>query len=239
MLQDSSGIGVNPSCTLTVTNVISGQGPLVKYGTGLLVVSNANNTFSGGWTVNDGVLAFASPAAATNAWGSVWVSTNTACAVAFQFPNIQSGLGVIKNGSGTPPLSLGAVALFAANANENVNMNGLIDMSLVAAENLTYGGTYKPVDADGSGRNRLGAMPGITLTYTNTIKDPNNTSSFLLIGGISGGFGGTVFLAGSNTYSGGGCPTPGCTERFGTTAIMGGTLYITNESALGALALVV
>ena len=198
------------------------------------MVSNANNTFSGGWTVNDGVLAFASPAAATNAWGSVWVSTNTACAVAFQFPNIQSGLGVIKNGSGTPPLSLGGVALYAANANENVDMNGLIDMSLVAAENLTYGGTYKPVDAGGGGRNRLAAMPGATLTYTNTIKDAIDGPSFLVVGGFGGDFGGTVFLTASNTYSGGGCPTPGCTEQFGTTALMGGTLYITNESALGA-----
>ena len=229
VLQDSSGIGVDPFSRLTVTNVISGTGPLTKYRAGVLVLS-ANNTYSGGTMLNEGVLAYGN-AGAVPKDSSVTVSNG---AVGFLFPNIQSALGVIANGNGVNP-SLGGVALFATNVNENINFTAanLLYMSLVAAENVTYGGTYTPYDHGDGGRYRLGAMAGATLTYTNTIVDATDGPSFLLIGGFGGAFGGTVFMTASNSYTGGGGGAPASGEGFGATALMGSTLYITNEAALG------
>ena len=231
VLKDASGIGVDAFSTLTVTNVISGTGPLTKYGAGVLVLGT-NNTFTGGTIVNGGVLAYGN-ANAVPTDNSVTVTNG---AVGFLFTGIQASLGTaIANGAGSTP-NVGGVALFAMNANENINFGltapgaNLEEMSLVAAENLTYSGTYTPWDHGDGGRYRLGAMAGVTLTYTNTIADAIDGSSWLVIGGFSGGYNGTVVLEGNNTYSG----YNASIENFGATTVMGGTLYITNDAALGA-----
>ena len=235
VLKNASGIGVDPFSTLTVTNVISGTGPLTKYGAGVLVLGT-NNSFTGGTIVNGGVLAYGN-ANAVPTDNSVTVTNG---AVGFQFSGVQARLGAaIANGAGSTP-NVGGVALFAMNANEDFNFGAtapganLEEMSLVAAENLTYSGTYTPWDhgaGEGAGgRYRIGAMAGVTLTYTNTIADAIDGSSWLVIGGFNGGYSGTVVLEGNNTYSG-----DNARIDFGAaTTVMGGTLYITNDAALGA-----
>jgi len=175
---------------LTLGGIISGSGSaLTKAGGGLLTL-NANNTFSGPVTINDGVVSIASDANL----GATPASATT-------------GRIVINNGA------LRTTASFAINANRGIGVgDGTIDVPV--GRTLTYGGV---IANNGAGNLSKLSFGGLTLsganTYTGNTAIKNGTvtldfaavgapvnniissSSHLVLGGENAGLGTTNFSA--------------------------------------------
>jgi autotransporter-associated beta strand protein len=214
---------VNSTANQTITGVISGGGALNKANTGTLVLT-ANNTHSGSITLSGGVLEVASNGLFRNSDGTA--AFNSSAVV-----TIHSG-GTLKlksyayNGDG----GLGGLRDHAVNRVINGGTLEVTGASHSSGQDFTVGtngGTfrYQP------------ASSGDTLTLTgnaNTNTLLNGVLTFDAVGNIaandiiegSGGIlktgGGTLTLAGANTYT-------------GDTVVSNGTLVISGSVSTGNL----
>ncbi len=195
------GDGVNPidnlilqSGTLkNVAQINGGASPLTKTGSGTLYL-DGTNTYTSATAINGGLLQFQNTSAFP--YYNV-INLNAGGALAATFTNLTGAyelLTFVASGSA------GMFALLPVQASQNFDYNNIGGQSypnliLGAATNLTYGGTYTPYQNGGTNYWRLGAITGVTFTYTNAIN-----SGELHING--GGHGGTVVLTANNTLTG-------------------------------------
>jgi len=186
----------------STSGAISGSGALVNAGSGIVTLAGSNS-YSGGTTINSGVLKFAS-ATAVPASGLIAMSANTA--VAFDFTGVQAilnaNLGTVSAASSiaVTPISAGEnIDLSAIGANKNTYLG--------AVGSVTYTGVFTPFTA---GAYQLGG--GGTLTYNPAITGSSSLS-------VGGGLPGTVILRGTNNYSGGTTINAGVLEFASATAV--------------------
>jgi fibronectin-binding autotransporter adhesin len=186
-------LNFNNANAVTVDGVVGdgalgGKIAVTKNGFGTTILS-ATNTYTGGSTINAGVLQFGSALAIAGAGQNVVVNSGGTAAFGYAFD--QSTLtGRIVAGSN------GTVALAADNSNDlDFAASGLTNLSLGASGGAyTYSGSlWTP-----SGNiYRLGGGGG-TLVFNPTLTGASNS---LLVGGNNSG--GTVTLVNAGTYGGG------------------------------------
>ncbi len=213
-----------------ISGAISGNGSLIKVGTGNLTLTGAN-TYTGNTTITNGVLTFTG---ATN--GLLGNIINNAALVFNQaanssFNQVISGSGTVtKSGAGTLTLVGNNTyngGTFLNGGTLSVNANNRLG---AAAGGLTFnGGTLRTTATFASNR-------GVTLNAGggtfNT--DPGTT---LAMSGVIGGTGpltkvgtGNLILSGANTYTGNTTITAGILTFTGDTSNLGGN--IANNAAL-------
>jgi fibronectin-binding autotransporter adhesin len=203
----------NVAYTLTGTGSIAGLGGLTMNGPGSLTMSTSN-TFSGGTTLNNGLL----NANAAQALGTGTLSVNGGTLNVNAAQAISSGTlnGGLLDANANAALGSGPLTI---NGGTLGNTSGSVTLS----NNAQYW------NADfvfsGPGNLNLGTGP-VTLSTSRTV---TVTGGNLTVGGTVSGTGasltlagaGGLILAGPNTYNSG-------------TLILGGTLTAANNSALGA-----
>ena len=230
----AAAIGDSVNVAGTSGVLASGTTAITKAGNGTWILSGTN-TFSGGVTINNGVLGFTSAAAiganSVNGPATVLVNSNGAVALAGALATgIQTTLNRIS------PLSTGTVAL-TANSSENINFDGgagagLPQATLGAYGNATYTGTLTPFGT----QYRLGGGGGVLTMPNGGLTGPrivqiggggpfNNAGAFQF--NPTAGFyqnpnlNGAVVLGGTSDYTG------------GTVLNAGGIVSATSVTALG------
>ncbi|MGS1010052.1 autotransporter-associated beta strand repeat-containing protein [Achromobacter anxifer] len=231
------GLTLDAFNPLTLSGQLSGSGTLTKNGTGMLVLDNAANDYSGGTTLNSGTLALGSAAAlgrgdlsvngASNLQSTTAQTLGTAIKLGATLSvlggndlvlsgNISGNGGLAKNGASTLTLTgindfLGGVALNAGTLLLD-NGSALGKGTLTTAAGTTLGAS-----------NNMTATNPIGLNGDLTI---NGRANLSLNGVISGSGNLTkndssiLRLAGANTFQ-------------GNVLLNAGTLYIGNADALG------
>ncbi len=186
---------------LTINGAASSFGGSIQDGAsggriGIAVAGNTmlvsgTNSFTGGTSLTGGVTTYASPASVSAVGRNVLVGAGGV--VAFNFSGVQQQLVSDINGAST-----GTVALTVTNSAENVDFSAATGgnqpgVFLGASGTVNYMGTFTP---NISTAYRLGGGGG-TLTFNQNI---TGATTGLTIGGAAGG---TVVLAGNNTFGGG------------------------------------
>jgi autotransporter-associated beta strand protein len=222
---------------LTVGGVISGAQSLTKNGTGALIL-NGTNSFTGSLVINNGLVRAGDLNAALGAgtvtinggvlesFGSAGRNYNRAITVTGNTTNIvnrsTAGAGLpVTNGT----LTLGT-AIYSVTAGTNVTSGtaNLIHTNL----NLTGGGTLRALNSAGGGNVELTVAGTIANLGNNLTLDAQGNGRIRITGNITGAGGliipststGTNILAGDNS------------GMVGGVTVNGGTLILTNGSAL-------
>ncbi len=204
----------------TITAKLSGAGTLTKNTSGTVVLSGSNS-YTGGTTINGGVLQFAA-STALPASGNITINTGGTLQASGPYSLVGGTTGWLYSGR-IVNTSAGTIALVQDEGNINMAVAGYTSLSLGAiGNNVTYTGTLTPVN----NIYRLGGGGG-TLTVNSNLVDGSSRS--LVVGG--GGSGGIVVLAGTgNTYSGGTTVSAG-TLRLGNASALGSTLALTTVAS--------
>jgi fibronectin-binding autotransporter adhesin len=205
---------------ITVSGAVSGSGGMVKDGTGLLILSNAANSF-GGLQINAGQVTLQTNATVTGlsgSGGSLALSGGTLTVNASadsSFAGSISGAGnLTKAGAGTLNLSNTATSFGALQ----------IDAGRVAVQtNATITGL------SGSGGDL--ALAGGTLTV-NTSADSSFGQVISGAGALTKSGAGALVLSASNSYSGGTTLSAGVLRLGDNSALGTGTLAVTASSTL-------
>ena len=196
-------LAFNRSDVFTNASVITGTGVLVQNGMGTLVLTNSNNTYSGGTVVQSGTLKLAAvgafPGNALTVTGGIFdengnaitvtalngtggTITNTSGltdSVGGSFAGVLAGLGVLVHNGGT--LALGGANVFSGGV---IVSNGL----LLAAHNNALGSSPATV------------INGATLALSNNLSGVGNA---VTISGLGASGGGALRnLIGNNIYNG-------------------------------------
>jgi outer membrane autotransporter protein len=240
---DNASLILDQASDGTHTGGISGSGSLTKAGPGALL-QNGAVTYSGITTVNGGVLLLNSPLSASSgivlnggALGAISQHTTSLTqdiTIASTGSGLYSGLGVNLLVSGTvsggqlTKSGAGAVTLTGSNSFSGINVTGGL---LRFASNENLGALEAPIVLNGGS---VGTTSDATVPLVAHSIDLQGSggidvaSNFLVWTGNISGSGqfvkngaGLLDLRGVDTYSGG-------------TSILGGTLAITSDSALGA-----
>ncbi len=191
----------------TVTANLGDAGILSKSTTGTVVLSGSNS-YTGGTTINGGVLQFAATSAIPTS-GNITINSGGILQASGAYSQVGGTTGWLASGK-IGNTSAGTIALIQDEG--GINMAGYANLSLGAIGNVTYTGTLTPEN----NIYRLGGGGG-TLTVNSNLVDSSSRS--LVVGSGSGGI---VILAGTgDNYSGG-------------TTVSAGTLQLGNASALGS-----
>ncbi|MES2501885.1 MAG: filamentous hemagglutinin N-terminal domain-containing protein [Pseudomonadota bacterium] len=230
---DNSGaISINNTDTLTVSGVIAGAGTtMTKSGAGSLIYAGAN-TYTGGTTVNAGVLQIGNGATS----GSIVDAgniTNNATVVfnrsdAHGYGGVISGTGVVeKSGTGVFTLSGSNIYTGATKVNAGtLTLSAADRIHDASALTLALGATF---DLN-SYAETVGSIAGAgsIMMGTAALTSGGNNLSTIFSGVVSGTAAnfnkvgtGTLSLSGNNTYT-------------GVTNVQAGTLTAAHANALGA-----
>ena len=172
---------------LTGTGQIVGETGLTKNGTGTLFLSVANNTYSGGTTVNGGTLMVSNTAGSATGSGSVTVNVGGTLAGA----GIISGAVTVNSGGALAPgnplgtLTLGNTLTLAAGSTTYVLVrhSPLANDSVHVSGQLTEGGTLNVSDLGSGGFTAGDSFPLFSAgTYAGSFDDyvlPPLTGNFV------------------------------------------------------------
>ncbi len=210
----------------TISANMTGTGGVTTFGPGTLTLAGTSNTFSGGLTINQGVLSVSS---------NVNLGATTG-------NNITFGGGTLQFGAAFSPSSSRAITLDAGGGTIDTEANaitvasaigGVGGLSKVGSGTLTVtgGNTYTGSTTIEAGTLKVGAGGNLGTSAANVVNNGalvfNASGPQSISGVISGtgtitqsGSGSTVALSGSNTYT-------------GATTISSGTLQVGNSNALG------
>ena len=228
-IADGGNLAFARSDVVTNSLVFSGTpSSIIQNGNGTLVLTNAAPAF-GTAVANAGVLRFTTPATIPGAGASVTLNNGGAVAADGAYATVTDWL----NSGRITTSSAGGLAL-TGDTSEAVDMTtaggGLYaDLSLGAADNLTYTGLLTPL----GGVYRLGGGGG-TLNFASAL-----TSGSVVISGSAG----AVVFAASNTFAGGLTVKSGTLRAghpnglgSGLVTVVGGILQVnTNLQAVGGI----
>jgi autotransporter-associated beta strand protein len=189
------------------SGVLAGTTRLFKTGSGQLNL-NTTNTYSGGTTINDGVVQVGD---GVNFSGSIGGNITNNDTLIFNNPGpVSSSAGI--SGSGTL-IKRGAGTLTLSGTQSYTNL------TTIEAGTLEFSGT--PPSGDITNNGVLTFKPSSSLTYGGTISGPGAV--------ITASSGNTVTLGGTNSFSGGLTITAGNLQLLNSSAA--GTGPITNTSS--------
>jgi fibronectin-binding autotransporter adhesin len=224
----------------TVTGGIGGPGSLTKAGTGTLVVANGGATYSGGTTVQAGVLQVGNGTSINGSLGgdnsaSGNVSLAVGATLRFANPFAQDYSGVVSGSGSVAKTSGGALLLggsntFTGGLTISDGTLQLADASALGPNGATVTVSGGTLDLGGvnPALGTLNSSPGSTIMLgAATLAVGDGDANSTISGTVSGSGGsltingtGTTVLAGSNSYSG------------ATTFTSVGTLSLANSQAL-------
>jgi autotransporter-associated beta strand protein len=228
LMADVSSV-VNP---ITLSGKISGSGGLVKAGAGLDILSNTNNNFGGGLTINQGVLQLGASNVIPDGASAGDVTVNDTLDMHGYSEGINglngAGTGVVTTkAAGTPTLTEGNNNASSTFTGIIQNGSGTLTLSKTGSGSLTLSGanTY-------SGGTNLNAG---TLNINGTAAIGATASRLTIAGGttIDNSSGGPITLANNNTQTWNGNFTFTGTQslNMGTGAVtLGATPQITVSS---------
>ena len=237
----TGGLTIEAFNQLTLSGQLSGSGTLTKNGTGILVLDNAANDYSGGTTLNNGTLVLSSAAAlgrgGLSVNGASALQTTTALSLATDIDlgatlsmNVANNLTLSGNITGSGGLAkTGSGALFLTGANHFSGGVNLTAGSLLVASNTALGSGGLTLGASGLSLDSTAAVSlgnGIALG-SNQRLILAGSNALTLSGPISGNASGLdkngaadLTLSGANTFTGG-------------VKLNAGKLIIGRDSALG------
>ncbi len=218
-------ISANFTDTLTLDAAISGGGALSKSGAGTLILT-ADNTYTGGTTINGGTLQLGNGGASGSIVGDV--TDNGTLAInrsdVFTFGGVISGSGgFAQNGTGTTILTANNTYTGPTEVNAGtLQAGGANVLAPNSAFTVASGATLNLASFDQT----IGSLAGagsVTLGSA-TFTTGNDNTSTIFAGTISGSGNvikmgdGTFVLAGTNTYTGNTVVNAGTLEVDGTIA---------------------
>jgi autotransporter-associated beta strand protein len=178
LTSDSGGItGVAQTLfasTLNLTGSISGSGPILKLGSGNLLLSGSNTAYTGNFIVTGGLLQFANNTTAVGG-STITLRDGGVVSVTSAATDLTGGMSqAFLNRVTVAADSIGVVAL-GANSNSNLNFNSpnLANANLGATIPVTYTGTLTPYGNTykiGGG----GPQSSITLPNADELTGANN-----------------------------------------------------------------
>ncbi len=217
-INDAGGLIDTQGNTGTLDGVLSGTGELTKDGTGTLVLTNADNSYSGNTHIKDGTLRLS---------GAGWITGNVTNNGTFEFASngdhnfsgIISGTGsVVQSGAGT------TITLSGRNAYSGGTSITAGTLAISEDDNLGTGGFTIANNATLQLTDSFAFSHAVVLNAGGTIDTGANNNTLAAVvsgtGGLTKTGGGTLMLSGTNTYTGG-------------TTINGGTLQISADANLG------
>ena len=213
---NSGNLFVGGAGDLTIDGPISSSGGLKKIGTGALTLNTAgySNTYSGGTTIDEGMLFFATSGSLPST-GLVTINPGGSLAAAGANPGVSAWIGSGRINTG----SSGALLLDIDTSGIDLRAGGYNNLYIGSWGNHSLGGTLTP----GANGYRLGGGNGI-LTVTSRLTNPNPQSPRSLWVDY-----GRVVLWNMSNYSGG-TTINGGTLTFNTTSSLPGTGSITINS---------
>ena len=214
---DEGGVlNLDNASVLVYSGGISGRGKVVVNGTGSITLTG-DNTYSGGTTIDSGLLEFEGSQSLPST-GSVLINSGGALAATGPYATATQWLatGRIETDS------TGALALTSDEA--SINLAGYEELSLGASSSVAFSGTISPCD----NTFRLGGGPG-TLTVSSDLSDENGSACSLVVSG-------SVTLTAANTYRGGTIIASGTLDVegsiIGPVSTTGGELVGTNAPSV-------
>lgn len=189
MIVEGSGKTVMNGRVINAITTDSVQGTISKRGTGRLELTNAGNTLSGTFSSVGGLIVFGT----AGSYGTAAIQTGSSGGVSYAPGTADAGWATFASrltGSGT---NFGYLALPAADAAANLDFTttlaGAPSLSVVGDGDMTYTGVVTPGSAgyNWGGLSGVLTLPASASTGANTVKYTN---------------GGTVVVAGSQSYSG-------------------------------------
>jgi autotransporter-associated beta strand protein len=204
---------------LTVPGLVSGTEQLTKLGPGTLVLANAANTYQGGTTLNEGILALGGAGSLGTGPLAIGLSGVTGTTLQFNF-------------SGT----YGAAINHAASASFNTNGNTVTLSGVVSGTGatLTKTGTGTLILAGANTYAGNTAVSAGTLLVANAAGSGTGFGSVTVGNGAS--FGGTGTVGGPVSVSSGGTLVVGTGTAPGTLTLHGATTLTSGATFSGILA---
>jgi fibronectin-binding autotransporter adhesin len=203
---DSAALVFNLSSLTTIANVISGGGSLTQAGAGTVILA-ANNTYSGGTTINAGTTLQVGNGSTTGNLGSGAVTDNGD--LTFNTTGTTTITPVISGSGNLSQVGTGTTVLTANNT--------YAGSTTISAGTLQIG--------NGGASGSLGTAATVTDNANLTFNLGGTTTvnpSIVGTGNLTKAGAGTVILAANNTYT-------------GTTTISAGTLQVGNGGTAGSL----
>ncbi len=202
LIQTDNGNAAGSLSTLIFSGIVSGPGALIKGGNGVLVVTNANNSWSGGTNVQGGILRLNLGNDRLPTSTTVTLGTGTTSGVLQINGFTQTIAGLATSGTGTANEvtngSSTATGLLTVNvANGSQTYSGLIGGT--GLDN-THANNNLGFIKDGAGSMQLSGAntySGVTLVKTGTLMLGNTNALGNGGAGIVSGNGGTTVTAGA------------------------------------------